>query len=136
MVQGNRGFTLVEVLASLGLFAVVLAGLPALLLTSIRANASAMRTTAATTFAQDKLEEIRNTAYVNVMSGKDQVTETRAAPTTQVKSMKEPTAVTWTYDREWTVASGPTAMTKKIVVTVSWTDYAAHKVALAGIIAG
>jgi prepilin-type N-terminal cleavage/methylation domain-containing protein len=119
MSSTRGGFTLVELLVALGIFAIALASLPALLMTSIKANALAARITAATNLAQDKLEVIRNTAYASVTSGSDVVTQSGTS-----------------FSRNWTLTAGPTTTTKKVAVTVSWTDQSSHQVELDHIITG
>ena len=121
MPHSTRGFTLLEVLAALGIFAIALASLPPLLVTAVRTNAYARRMSTATVFAQDKLEVLRNTPYAAITSGTDQVTESGRPGT---------------YTRTWTVTAGPTATTKRLVVAVSWTDRTTHHVQVDGVIGG
>ena len=108
-----RGFLLIELLAALYLLAIMLAGLTPLLVTTIRGIDQANRTTAATTLARDKVEEIRNTAFTLVTSGSEVISDT----TTRRN-----------YSRRWTVSAGPTATTKAVTVTVGWADHRQHQV--------
>jgi len=113
--MSQRGFTLLETLVALGLFAIVLASLTPLLITTIQANARASRITKATCLAQDKLEVLRNTPYAAITSGSDTVAEGGS---------------TKAYARSWTVTAGPTATTKTVIMTVGWTDQRAGQVRL------
>ncbi len=115
----SKGFTLLEVLVALGLFVLALGSLPGVLIESSQSNEYARHLTTAANFGQDKIEAIRNMTYTNVTSGTDQTTE----------------GVT-TFTRSWTVSSGPTATTRKVVVLVSWTDKANRQVELDAIIGG
>ena len=74
MMRSEEGFTLVEMLVSLGILMIVTAGLDAMLVTAIRARVNARQTTAATVLAQDKVEAIRTLPVASVSSGTDQVT--------------------------------------------------------------
>ncbi len=58
----SRGFSLVEVLVSMGLIAAAFAGLGHLAVLAARANESAHATTAAVLAARQKLEELRGAA--------------------------------------------------------------------------
>jgi hypothetical protein len=100
-------------------FAIAVAILPNLLVANIRANGYARCMTAATNFAQEKLEQLRSAQYADVANGSDQVAETGTRSV---------------YARSWTVTAGPTETTKKAVVTVSWTDKPKYQVKLETII--
>ncbi len=129
MTVSHKGFTLIEVIVALGVFSIALAALPALLVSTIKANVHAMRVTAATNFAQDRLEAIRNTPYANVTSGYDQVAETVTDQRTQPTNTR-------TYIRTWMVTPGPTTTTKQVVITVAWTDPSSRYVTLNAIVGG
>ena len=88
---------MMEVLAALTLFAIVLTGLVPLLISSTRGMDQGRRTTAATILARDKIEEIRSTDYAAVAAGADKITETGSGAS---------------YDRAWTVGAGPTGDTQ------------------------
>ncbi len=102
MRSGPTGFTLIEVVVAIGLLAIAVAGLQSLLISSIRANSTASGMTAATTLAQQKIEQLRNTPYnsVDLTSGTSQTVGT--------------------YTLSWVVAAGPATNTKSVTVSVSW----------------
>jgi len=111
---------LVEVMAALALLGIAFAGLSPLVVATLRGVDQARRVTTASEFARDKVEDIRNTAYAAVASGSDTVTEGGTGAT---------------YARTWTSAAGPSANTKLVTVTVSWTARTAHPVSLQTIVA-
>ncbi len=119
-VARAKGFMLVEVMAALALLGIAFAGLSPLMTVTLRSMDHARRVTTATECARDKVEDIRNTAYTAVASGSDTVTEGGTGAT---------------YARTWTSAAGPSANTKLVTVTVSWTARTAHTVSLQTIIA-
>jgi len=114
-MRGERGFMMMEVLAALTLFAIVLTGLVPLLVSSTQGMDQGRRTTAATILARDKIEEIRSTDYAAVAAGVDKITETGSGAS---------------YDRVWIVGAGPTGDTQIVTVTVDWTDRTSHQVSL------
>ena len=118
-VARSKGFMLVEVMAALALLGIAFAGLSPLVMVTLRSMDHARRVTTASEFARDKIEDIRNTAYTAVASGSDTVTEGGTGAT---------------YARTWTSAAGPSANTKLVTVTVSWTARTAHTVSLQTIV--
>ncbi|MGE0823575.1 MAG: prepilin-type N-terminal cleavage/methylation domain-containing protein [Candidatus Binatia bacterium] len=113
-IQWSQGFSLIEVLISLTVFAFVISGFANLLVGSLQANGYAKRMTTAATVAQDKLEEIRN--------------DTAACTNSSV------TQGEITYTVTCTTAAGPTAGTQEITVTVDWDDQAAHTLTLKSLV--
>ena len=98
--RAQTGFTIVEVLVAVAIFAIALTGIASLLGTTVRANGLAAQLTAATQLTQDKLEELRNTPYTAVASGADSTGLTETGESGGV------------YTRSWTVTAGtPTATT-------------------------
>jgi type II secretory pathway pseudopilin PulG len=106
---------MMEVLAALTLFAIAMAGLAPLLVSSTRGIDQGRRTTAAAILARDKIEEISSTDYAVVSTGSDTLTDA---------------ANTATYARTWTLGAGPTPDTQIVTVTVGWSDRTSHQVTL------
>ena len=68
MSQNNKGFTLIEVLVAMVILSIGLLGTAALITGIIRGNQVSNRMTAATTLAQDKMENIKSVSYSNAES--------------------------------------------------------------------
>ena len=63
---GLSGFTLLELMIALVILGFGLMGVALMVMTSVRGNAFGSRMTQATALAQGKIEELRNTSYVNL----------------------------------------------------------------------
>jgi len=114
MVRSCKGFTLIETLTAMGVLGIIFMAFPAVLVTTLRTNSLARSITTATTLAQDKCEELRNTSYDTLASGTDSATPGQGV----------------TYTRTWTVAAGPTATTKKVTINVNWAAQTSRRVVL------
>jgi len=98
--SNNNGFTLIEIMIAILILVIALFGVAGVTVSVIKGNAFGKEVTSATTLAQDKMEELKNTAYGSIASGGD---------TDSI------------YARTWAVTSdSPIAGTTTIVVTVSW----------------
>lgn len=104
------GFSIIDVLVALTMFALMFTGFASFLVGSLQATGYAEHMTVAATIAQDKLEEVRNDATTCT---NDSMTQGEL-----------------TYTRTCTTAAGPIAGTQEITVTVDWTDHTSHTVAL------
>ncbi|MEA1970236.1 MAG: prepilin-type N-terminal cleavage/methylation domain-containing protein [Thermodesulfobacteriota bacterium] len=115
--SNDKGFTLIEVMIAIFILVVGLLGVAGVAVTVINGNAFSKEITTATTLAQDKMEELKNTRYSNITSGSD----------TQDSF----------YTRTWTsTPDSPAADMKTIDVTVQfpWKG-ATHNVTLNTIVA-
>ena len=65
-VIDRRGFTLLEVMIAMVVTAIGLLGIAGMIVTAIRGNTYSARLMEATNLAQDKVEELRGTPYVNL----------------------------------------------------------------------
>ena len=100
----SKGFTLLEVLVAIVVLSVALLGTASLTGSIIGYNQFADQVTAATTLAQGKIEELKNTDYVSIAGS----TDTQSINST-------------TYSREWDVSDdSPAPDMKTITVTVGW----------------
>lgn len=70
-IANCNGFTLIEVMIAVLVLVVGLLGVAGVATTVINANTLGKEITTATTLAQDKLEELKGTAYSNIASGSD-----------------------------------------------------------------
>lgn len=119
------GFTLLEVLVALLIFAFGLLAVAALVLTSIQSIGQARHMTDATNLAQQRMEALTNTPYASVVTGahaNNPITVTGAAG--------------GIYTSTWTVTDNtPATGMKRVTVTTSWTDKdGTHSVALHSIL--
>jgi general secretion pathway protein I len=101
----SRGFSIIEVLAAMTLFAILASAICAVVTTSMRFTTSNRHATLAAMLAQRELEDLRGMAYADIVSR------------STLDSME---------GQSFTIASNvtadsPAAGMKRIVVTVSWT---------------
>ena len=101
----SRGFSIIEVLAAMSLFAVLASAICAVATTSVRFTTSNRHATLAAMLAQRELEDLRGLAYAAIVSRS-------TVDTVQGQ--------TYTINSNVTDNS-PAAGMKRIVVTVSWT---------------
>ena len=111
------GFTVIEVLVAMSIFAVAVLGLAIGATTVMQANQTGLYTTIATNLAQDKLEELKAKTAASI--------DTTGSPQNNIAVSGVPA----TFNRSWAVTSGsPAAGVKRIDVTVTWTDHTSHTV--------
>jgi Tfp pilus assembly protein PilV len=101
MLANDRGFTTIETLQASVVSSIAMVGLCSLLFTTIQGNAQARDITIAKTLAEAKMEELRAMPLASLASGLDEVLDA---------------GVEWT--RSWDVATGPTAGTRMVVVSI------------------
>ena len=112
-IQDNRGFTLIEIIIAMFILVVALTGLAGVASTVINGNSFSKEITTATTLAQEKIEELKNTNYQSLTGG----TDTHSI-----------------YTRTWTITLTATYM-KTIVVAVQWNHYGnSHNMTLRSIV--
>lgn len=110
------GFTLIEVLVAMCIFAIAVLGLAIGATSVMRANQTGLYTTIATNLAQDRLEELKSRTPANI--------NTTGSPENNLSVSGVPV----TFNRSWTVTSNCNSVTGLtcIAVTVDWTDYISH----------
>ncbi|MBI2211150.1 MAG: prepilin-type N-terminal cleavage/methylation domain-containing protein [Deltaproteobacteria bacterium] len=110
------GFTLIEVLVAMCIFAIAVLGLAIGATSVMRANQTGLYTTIATNLAQDRLEELKSRTTANI--------NTTGSPENNLSVSGVPV----TFNRSWTVTSNCNSVTGLtcIAVTVTWTDYISH----------
>src|SRR3972149_8212781 len=112
-----NGFTLIEVLVAMSIFAIAVLGLAIGATTVMQANQTGLYTTIATNLAQDKLEELKAKTAANI--------NTTGSPENNITVSGVPAK----FNRSWAVTSGsPAAGVKRIDITVTWTDHNSHTV--------
>lgn len=98
--KDTAGFSIIECLIALSIFAIGILAVATLILSSIRSNASARRTMEATALAEARLEQVMAIPYDNIVAG---------------ESTQGPYTVAWEVAEDVILAE-----TKSITVTVSW----------------
>jgi type IV pilus assembly protein PilV len=101
----QKGFSLIEILISMTIFAIGVLALAEMQITAIRGNAFSSTTTDGTTLAQDRIEQLMNLPYDD-----GALATGNHGPVTQD-----------VYNVSWDVANGPVANTKTVNVSVTWT---------------
>ena len=118
LIRSRAGFSLIEVLVAIGIFSFAMLGLAIGAITITRSNKTSQSHTVATNVAQDKLEQLKASAFAAVGAGGD------VPPSVQGVA----------FTRNWTVTNN-TATFKQINVTVQWTDYTPHSLTISSAIA-
>jgi type IV pilus assembly protein PilV len=110
----SKGFSLIEVLIALVILAVALLALAGLMVQSTNSNSWGSHLTEASTFAQDKLEELRMTTWPNLVSDSDVRTGSTGI----------------NYTRTWTVATNTAGNLRTVNISISWTDNINHTITI------
>jgi prepilin-type N-terminal cleavage/methylation domain-containing protein len=116
---GEKGFTLIEVVAGLIILAIGLLGIAALQVTSIKGGYFSNNVTQATFFAQDKLEYLRNLSYSDSNLSSGQHNEGIISGTI--------------FSRIYNVLEDAGNSMKTITVTVNWIDRGDHNISFSTI---
>lgn len=111
----SGGFTIVEVLVAMAIFAIAVLGLAVGATTVMRSNQTSYFNTLATNWAQDKLEEFKAMTVSSLPSCPSYAT----AGCSDTKSSSG-----LTFTRSWQIlANTPTTGVNEIDIRVTWTDY-------------
>ena len=102
------GFTLIEVMIALVIMSIGLTALAAVQISAIRGNDFSKRMTTAISIAEAKMEQIKSSSYVNILS----------------ESSIQITQSNMHFTRQVTVTNNiaPLTNTKTVNVTVSWSE--------------
>ena len=112
----SKGFTLLEMLIAMTILSVALLGLAQMMLLSIGGASFGNKVTEATTFAQDKMEELRTVDWNVLQDGNDSIGGAQGIQ----------------YQRAWTVV--PTGKMKTVNLAVSWNDGDNHLLRITSVI--
>jgi type IV pilus modification protein PilV len=102
----SKGFSLVEVLIALLILAISLLALAGLMVTTTRNSSFGGHMTEASTFAQDRLEQLRVSPWAGVATGND--------------TIQGSTGIA--YTRNWTVTPNADGNQRWVSITLNWTD--------------
>ena len=102
----SKGFSLVEVMIALLILAIALLALAGLMVTTTRNSSFGGHMTEASTFAQDRLEQLRVSPWAGVAAGND--------------TIQGSTGIT--YTRNWTVTPNADGTQRWVSITLTWTD--------------
>jgi type IV pilus assembly protein PilV len=111
---GEKGFTLIEVVAGLIILAIGLLGIAAMQVTATKGGHFSNNVTQATILAQDKLEYLKNLSYSDSNLSSGQHNEGIISGTI--------------FSRVYHVLEDAGNSMKTITVTVSWTDRGNHSI--------
>jgi type IV pilus assembly protein PilV len=114
----SKGFTLLEVLVAMIILSFSLLALAGLMVTTTKNNAYGTTITEAATFAQDKLEELSATKWVNIIDGN--YTDRQSGSTGM------------SYTRNWQVTTN--GALKTVTITISWIDRTSHSIRLVSVL--
>ncbi len=112
----SKGFTLLEMLIAMTILCVALLGLGQMLLLSIQGTSFGNKVTEATTFAQDKMEELRTVAWDSLRDGNDSIVGSQGIQ----------------YQRTWTVV--PVGTMKTVNLAINWNDGHDHSIRITSVI--
>jgi len=132
-MKGREGFTLLEVLVAVTIFAIGILAVASMQLTSIQGNAFGNEMTTATFLAQAQLERLKSVADVS----SDLPIGITADPLNPMDENENSGVSGAIYNRSWTVATGPSADSRQVSVTVNWrSGMGSHQVILRTITRG
>lgn len=114
----SKGFTLIEVLVAMVILSFSLLALAGLMVTTTKNNSFGSNMTEATTFAQDKLEELRAIKWENLSDGNS--TDQQGGSTGI------------NYTRNWNVTTNGSL--KTITINVNWNDRTSHSIRLVSVL--
>lgn len=118
----HEGFTVIEVLVSMSIFAIAILGLAVGATSIMRANQTSYFSTIATNSAQDKLEEFKAKTASALPN----------CPTYTTSGCSDsPSYSGLSFNRSWRIiTNSPIAGVNQIDVKMDWTDYIAHSLTI------
>jgi len=105
----DTGYTLIEVLVAMAIFSIGILAVAAMVQSTTDNTTKGNILTQATMLARDKIEDLKRITDVSTLA--DGVEN-------NIDASGNPGGI---YRREWDISNGPTADSRQIVVTVSWT---------------
>jgi type IV pilus modification protein PilV len=124
--KSNTGFTLIEVLVAMAIFAIAVLGLAMGATSVMRANQTSYNNTLATNLAQDRLEQLKALTVSSLPSCPSYATA-GCSDTSTTSGV--------TFTRSWQIiANSPTTGVNRLDVQVSWTDYMSRSITISSAI--
>ena len=118
MGLGFKGFTIIELIVALAIFAITIVGFVGNLLSTVRNTRLSEEISDATAFAQDKLDDLAAPPWLTASGGPETSTNNAI------------------LSRSWTVtANSPASGARTVSVTVSWRDAGNRSITLQSILA-
>jgi len=115
-----NGFTLIEVLVAMCIFAIAVLGLAIGATSVMRANQTGLNSTMATNWAQDKLEELKAKTVAALPT-------CPTYTTSGCSDIKTASGSAVNFNRSWQIISNsPVTGVNRVDVKVDWTDYTTH----------
>ena len=113
-MQGEKGFTLVEVLVAMVVFSLAILAVGKMQIVAMQVTSAASRLTRGTTIAQDKIEQLMALPYTDDLL-KDDFIEVGQVTTHTDLNPPQGYTITWRVDQDT-----PSAGVKTINLTVTW----------------
>jgi len=107
--SADTGYSLIEVLVAMAIFSIGILAVASMVQSTTRNNTKGNVLTQATMLARGKIEELKRITDVSTLAD---------GAEDNIDASGSPGGI---YRREWDISNGPTAGSRKIVVTVSWT---------------
>jgi prepilin-type N-terminal cleavage/methylation domain-containing protein len=119
-IRPDQGFTLIEIMIALVILSIALIALAGLQVSAIKGNAFSKRLTTAVSIGNEKMEELKNSSYANIIS----------------ESATKVTRSNMNFTRQVMVTNNsPLPNTKTVNVMVTWSDNSkSHSVPITTII--
>lgn len=114
--MGQEGFTLLELLIATVILAIGLLGVAALQITAIQGNAEGKNFTVASSLVGDKIDELRNGNFDDVIDQTDYITFNKKVP--QIQDTQPGSGFFMT--RVVNVSNGPVAGTMRVNAAITW----------------
>jgi type IV pilus assembly protein PilV len=113
-MQGEKGFTLVEVLVAMVVFSLAILAVGKMQIVAMQVTSAASRLTRGTTIAQDTIEQLMALPYTDILLN-DDATEVGQVTTHTDANPPQGYSITWSVDQDT-----PSAGVKTINLTVTW----------------
>jgi len=112
IIQKDQGFTLIEVLIAISIFAIGLLAVATMHISAIKCNSTAGKITTRITWAQDKLEELMALPYSNHLL--EDLGDPPSGTDSEGESHQEPTPDDY-YTISWTVTDDKPIQNTKLI---------------------